>query len=289
MTFPSLSRRAFLATSGAVTLAACAGSSSRNGESRSAGDTGAGSGKLQSLRVSSDLYVSRSPQRFAFIFTRDGDFVDAGEATIAVRPQGGSFGDDLPARLHTEGLPDGRGVYTVDLQLPAAGIWEGRATLAGRPTKLFFQVGAQAIAPIPGQAAPRAASPTPATPLGVDPICTREPACDLHATSLDTLVGRGRAVGVLFATPARCQTRYCGPVLDQVLSIAPDYRDAVDLAHVEIYASLDGTGLVPTVTDWGLDSEPWFFTIGPDGTIQERLDGAFATDEIRAALDRVVA
>jgi hypothetical protein len=46
---------------------------------------------------------------------------------------------------------------------------------------------------------------------------------------------------------------------------------------------------VPTVTDWGLDSEPWFFTIGPDGTIQERLDGAFATDEIRAALDRVVA
>ena len=289
MTLPDLSRRAFLAAGGAVTLAACAGTSSRRGEKGSGGGGSANSGALQSLRVSSDLYVSRSPQRFAFIFTRDGDFVDEGAATIAVRPQGGSFGDDLPAQLHTEGLPKGRGVYTVDLQLPTAGIWEGRATLAGRPTKLFFQVGAQAIAPIPGATAPRSASPTPAAPLGVDPICTREPACDLHATSLEALVGRGRPVGVLFATPARCQTRYCGPVLDQVLSIAPEYREAVDLVHVEIYASVDGTALVPTVTDWGLDSEPWFFTIGPDGTIQERLDGAFATDEIRAALDRVVA
>lgn len=288
MSIPSLSRRAFLVAGGAVTLAACSTSTSRRSGADASGDGGT-SGKLQSLRVSSDLFVSRNPQRFAFIFTRDGDFVSEGDATIAVRPQDGSFGDDLPATLHTDGLPAGRGVYTVDLVLPTAGVWEGRATLAGRPTRLFFEVAAQARAPIPGQAAPTAASPTRAAPLGVDPLCTREPECDLHATSLDALVGRGRAVGVLFATPARCQTRYCGPVLDQVLSVAPDYREAVDLVHVEIYSSLDGTGLVPTVTDWGLDSEPWFFTIGPDGTVQERLDGAFATDEIRAALDRVVA
>ena len=160
MTIPNLSRRTFLAAGGAVTLAACSGSGSRDARSPGSGAAGNGSGKLQSLRVSSDLYVSRNPQRFAFIFTLDGDFVDEGEATIAVRPQGGSFGDDLPAQLHTEGLPKGRGVYTVDLVLPTAGVWEGRASLAGRPTKLFFQVGAEAIAPIPGQAAPRAASPT---------------------------------------------------------------------------------------------------------------------------------
>lgn len=286
---PSLSRRAFLVAGGAVTLAACGGSKAGpSRDDRRDGVTGA-RGALQSLRISSDLYVSQRPQRFAFIFTVDGEFVSEGDATLAVRPQGGSFGDDLPATLHTEGLPEGRGVYTVDLLLPTAGVWEGRATLAGRPTKLYFQVAARAVAPVPGQAAPTAASPTAATPLGVDPICTREPACDLHATSLEDLVGRGRAVAVLFATPARCQTRYCGPVLDQLLSVAPEYREAVDLVHVEIYSSVDGTALVPTVTDWGLDSEPWLFTIGPDGTIQERLDGAFATDEIRAALDRVVA
>ena len=82
MTLPDLSRRAFLAAGGAVTLAACAGTSSRRGEKGSGGGGSANSGALQSLRVSSDLYVSRSPQRFAFIFTRDGDFVEIGRAHV---------------------------------------------------------------------------------------------------------------------------------------------------------------------------------------------------------------
>lgn len=281
-----LSRRAFLgaglAAGGAAALAACGGSGSD-----SASTTTTSSGPLQSLTVSSDLYVDPRPQRFAFIFTRGEEFVDAGRATIAIRPKGGAFGDVLEATLHTEGLPKGRGIYTAPLLLPRAGIWEARATLDGRPTTLFFQVAEKPLAPILGVAAPTAASPTAVATLGVDPICTREPACDLHARSLSDVIGKGRPVAVLFATPARCQTRYCGPVLDQVLAVAPEYADAIDFVHVEIYASNEGTALVPTVQAWGLDSEPWLFTVGADGTVQERLDGAFATDEIRGLLDRV--
>lgn len=281
-----LSRRAFLgaglAAGGAAALAACGGSSS--GSSPATSTT---AGRLQSLTVSSDLYVDPRPQRFAFIFTRGEEFVDAGKATISIRPKGGAFGDVLDATLHTEGLPKGRGIFTAPLLLPRAGIWEARATLDGKPTTLFFQVAEQPLGPILGVAAPLAASPTPVITLGVDPICTRQPVCDLHARSLSDVIGKGRPVAVMFATPARCQTRYCGPVLDQLLSLVPEYAEAIDFVHVEIYASLEGTTLVPTVDAWGLDSEPWLFTVGADGTVQERLDGAFSTDEIRGLLDRV--
>lgn len=282
MRTPDLSRRAFLAAGGAAALAACGGSSSSGSSS-----TAPRRQPLQALTVSSDLYVDPRPQRFAFIFTRGEEFVDAGDATVSIRPRDGAFGDVIPATLHTEGLPAGRGIFTAPLLLPRAGIWEARATLDGRSATSFFQVSEEAIAPILGDRASDAPSPTSIATLGTDPICTSDPPCPLHARSLSEVIGKGRPVAVMFATPARCQTRYCGPVLDQLLAVAPDYAESIDFVHVEIYASTEGTQLVPTVTAWGLDSEPWLFTVGADGTVQERLDGAFATDEIRGLLDRV--
>jgi len=43
--------------------------------------------------------------------------------------------------------------------------------------------------------------------------------------------------------------------------------------------------LVPTVTDWGLPSEPFLFGIAADGTITARLDGAMGQNEMRAAFE----
>ena len=86
-----------------------------------------------------------------------------------------------------------------------------------------------------GASAPTDASPTPTNTLGVDPICTRDPMCPLHTASLDTVIGKGKPVAVLFATPARCQSQYCGPVLDSLLPLVGDYQDRVDIVHVDIY------------------------------------------------------
>ncbi|MEI6571853.1 MAG: thioredoxin family protein [Actinomycetes bacterium] len=290
MLTPELSRRAFIAAGGAVALVACTGTDSSK-DKKPSGTSGQGVAKegLQALRVSSDLYATDTPQRFAFIFTFNGEFVSEGDATLAVRQEADAFGDDLPAVLHTEGLPKGRGIYTLDLILKTDGIWEGRATLKGKSVKLFFQVLKKPLGPIPGGAAPAAPSPTAEATLGVDPICTRDPACPLHTKSLDALIGKGRPVAVMFATPARCQTQFCGPVLDQLLAVQGDYSSEVDFVHVEIYESTEGTNLVSTISAWGIDSEPWLFTVSANGTVQERLDGAFATDEIRGALDRLIA
>jgi hypothetical protein len=139
-----------------------------------------------------------------------------------------------------------------------------------------------------GQAAPRAASPTPTDTLGVKPICTRQPRCPLHDQSLATVIGAGKPVAALFATPARCQSQYCGPVLDELLDVMTPYRDRVTFVHTEIYQSATGTALVPTLAAWAIESEPWLFGVDATGTIQSRIDGAFGGNEMRALLDALV-
>jgi hypothetical protein len=84
-----------------------------------------------------------------------------------------------------------------------------------------------------------------------------------------------------------CQTRFCGPVLDQLLPLSEEFADRVDFVHVEIYRDTTGQEVVPTVEAWGLPSEPWLFAIDATGTITDRLDGAFATDEIEAMLTQL--
>jgi hypothetical protein len=89
----------------------------------------------------------------------------------------------------------------------------------------------------------------------------------------------------MFATPARCQTRYCGPVLDTLLPLVPKYQDRIDFVHVEIYKNNQTTDVIPTVSAWGLEGEPWFFGVDGTGLVTARLDGAFDETEMRGVLD----
>ncbi|MCJ7439624.1 MAG: hypothetical protein MUP97_17950, partial [Acidimicrobiia bacterium] len=58
--------------------------------------------------------------------------------------------------------------------------------------------------------------------------------------------------------------------------------------HVDIYRSSTGAELSPTVEAWGLESEPWLYTVDGAGTIVGRLDGAFGGNEMTARLDALV-
>ncbi|MGH9027293.1 MAG: hypothetical protein ACRDWD_14435 [Acidimicrobiia bacterium] len=279
----TVSRRAFLAGTGAtVLLAACSGGS--DGESDGDDD-----GALQALRVSSELYPTDTAQRFAFALASGTDFVSGPPATIAfTTPDGGSVAPQT-AKLRGDGLPAGRGIYVTETVLDQEGIWQGLVDVEGKESELPFEV-LPVASPVPGATAPISPSPTRDDPLGVDPICTRDPQCPLHDVSLTELVGNGQSLAVMFATPARCQTQYCGPVLDLLLDVRDEgVHPDVNAVHVEIYRSLTGAALVPTVDDWRLESEPWLFGIDGAGTVIERLDGAFDRGEIRGLLDRLSA
>lgn len=283
---PQLSRRAFLS-------AAAAGGAGVALAAMTAGPAGAlletKNKAISPLVLSSDLYASPNPQRFTFAIARGAKFASVGPAQVAFAAPGSKEGAVLDTNLYKDGLPKGRGIYVVDATFPVAGVYKAAAVTQGKQTPFAVQVNAAPQAPIAGATASRAPSPTTANALGVNPICTRSPVCPLHDVSLSDVIGQGKAVAVMFATPALCQSQYCGPVLDELLNIMAPYRDKVTMVHVEIYESNRGATRAPTVAAWNLPSEPWFYTIDGNGIIQSRIDGAFATNETKAALDRLVA
>jgi hypothetical protein len=274
----ALSRRSFLAAAGGLVVASACGSD-RSGEAVGAGD------RLAAGLLSSDLYATSTPQRFAFALTDRDGYASGPPARIAFVAPDGALGPFTAAGLHADGLPPERGVYVLEAMLPQPGTWQATVDADGRRAPLAFTVRPEPAAPGLGDPAPRVPSPTVADPMGVDPLCTRDPDCHLHEGSLATLIGAGTPAAVMFATPARCESRYCGPVLEEMLTLVDAYRSRVAFAHVEIYQAETGTQLVSTVEAWGLPGEPWLFGVDTGGTVVARLDGAFGRGEIRALLD----
>jgi hypothetical protein len=278
----ALSRRNMLGLlGGAVILAACGGGTTSSATNRTS------RGPL-ALRLSTEHAASLEPQRFAFALWANGKPASGPSASIAFTGPGGRRITETPATLYSTGLPAQRGIYVANPILDATGTWEATIRTQGTTVALPFSVVATGDAPARATQAPRAASPTLAAPLGVNPICTANPPCPLHATSLQDVIGSGKPVAVLFATPARCQSQYCGPVLDELLTLRDKYERAVTLVHVEIYEDMQSTRTSPTVQAWNLPSEPWFFTVDGSGSIVGRLDGAFGRDEMDALLAQLV-
>lgn len=281
-----LSRRAFLGASGGLLLAATAA-----GAVPAAALTGSGK-KRAALFIGQDVYASPAPQRVAFVLARGLNFVSGPPAEIAfglLEGKRAKLGGFEPTTLHSRGLAKGRGIYTVEATLPEAGNYVGFVRVGGERLSLAFEVQAQSVAPPVGAPAIKTPSPTPTATLDVDPICTRSPECPLHDASIDTLIGNGKPLALMFATPARCQTRFCGPVLNDLLRLRDKYADKVNFAHVEIYRDTRSTKLVPTVEAWNLPGEPWLFGIDSGGTVVSRLDSAFARDEQDGLLQGLIA
>jgi hypothetical protein len=288
----ALSRRAFLRAGAGAGLAIAGGTLLGTAGALPA-LAASSSKKTYAIPFSSDLYASPDPQRFSLVLQRgtaDGiKYVSGPPVEVRFRPPGGAWLPYTKLSLDTEGLPKGRGVYRTDVTFGQEGTWKGQARFSGDTTGFTMKLPATAVAPVPGAPAPRAASPTTADALGVDPICTRKPECPLHGVSLADVVGAGKPVAVLFATPALCTSAYCGPVLDEMLDIIGPYQDRVTFVHVDIYESLTNATLSPTVEAWSLPSEPWLYGIDGAGTVTERLDTAFGRTEMVALFDGLVA
>jgi hypothetical protein len=140
--------------------------------------------------------------------------------------------------------------------------------------------------PTLGSAAPMMHTPTKASVGGdLSKIDTRDPHDDMHDVDYADALGK-RPIVLVFATPALCQSRVCGPVVDiaeQVKHSRPS--DDVAWIHMEIYNNnkiVDGYR--PQFLKYHLPSEPWVFTIDRHGKIAARIEGAFSADELQKAV-----
>lgn len=223
------------------------------------------------------------------------------DATVHVRafyPASGgeAIKSESAAPFKGEGL-SGAGIYAAQLSFDRPGTWRLDVT-ASRPNgehavmQVPVTVLANPIVPGLGQAAPRSNSPTASTVEAASLIDTGQPPDDMHQVSIAQAIADHKPTLVVFASPAFCTSQLCGPEVKVVQSLEPTYRERLSFIHIEIYTNYKPDPVkrqvAPTVLEWRLQSEPWIFLIDSGGTVRTRFEGAAGTDEVKAAIDKLL-
>jgi hypothetical protein len=195
----------------------------------------------------------------------------------------------------TSDLANGKTFYVARPQFATRGanIVAGLVRLDGRlvvaKTPMALQVGAKNGPPDVGARAIRVHTLTPADVGGdLRKLSTRvPPPADMVGTDFAEVLG-SKPVVLLFATPALCASRTCGPVVDIAEQVRAQNGKGVSFIQQEIYQDNDpGKPVRPQVATWRLRTEPWAFVIDRKGKVAARFEGVFSTGELARAVARV--
>lgn len=242
--------------------------------------------------------------RFSFgLFEADRTQVPDAEVAIyaSAGPDGKARGP-FPARVEslmtdpafesqsTATDPDAATVaYVSELEFDRPGEWRliaiikrGDELLASRIPSI--EVGPYAKVPDVGERAPRIHTPTVDDVGDIAEIETRNPPDTMHDVDLYDAYGK-QPVMLLFATPALCTSRVCGPVVDIAEQAKSEMGDAAAFIHNEVYVDNDPSrGPRPQLRAFGLKSEPWLFVLDSTGRVSTRIEGPFDLAELEGAV-----
>jgi len=196
----------------------------------------------------------------------------------------------------TEGPGEATTVYVVPkVDFDRNGPWLAIAMLKGKDGLEVTRVTAPTVVgefpriPQVGEKAPAIHTPTAANVGGdMAKIDTRVPPDQMHEVDFADAVGK-KPVVLVFATPALCQSRVCGPVVDVAQQVADSYKGKADFIHMEIWNDNDlSKGPRPQVQAYNLETEPWTFLIDRNGIVRDRIEGAFGVSELEEAMGTIV-
>lgn len=267
--------------------------------------------------VPSELVVAPASQvfdtgeeRYPFgVFTPGQEQVEDVEVALYFAKDGKSkVIGPLPAKLETlqtkpayrsqngSGPGEAKSVYVVPkVDFPRDGAYLAIAMIKTEGGKLEVSripspvVGQYPNVPKVGQRPPKIETLT-AADVGNDleKIDTRVPPDQMHKVNFAEVLGK-KPIVLVFATPALCQSRVCGPVVDVVQQVADKYEPRVDFIHQEVYVDNEiGKGLRPQLKAFHLPTEPWTYLIDAEGVIKDRLSGAFGVDELEEAMSTIL-
>lgn len=264
--------------------------------------SGGSSTKASITLIPGNSELVPGPNRFAMALIDNDNLPVLGTGGTSVRL---AFSFDGEAKFEEDAtfvwaIPDTNGFWTADVDFDTAGSWEAEATLTrdGEVSKdsLPFSVVPDTETPHVGEAVPPADNITLEGESNIKKISTDdEPDQAFYQMTIREAIDEHKPFVVVFATPAFCQTQFCGPVLDNVKAVRPAYADEVNFIHVEPFV-LDEEGQLlaspqggPTISSsmgaWHLQTEPWVFVVGGDGKVVARFEGAASEAELTAAID----
>lgn len=199
-----------------------------------------------------------------------------------------------------------RGVYILSTEFGHAGAWGMEVVTQPRggaeeTIRLRIDVAAETPTVRVGQKAPSSDTPTAADFGGDLALLStdNDPDPTFYDTSVADALKAKKPFVLAFATPKFCVTSTCGPALDRLKPFAKAYP-TIDFINVEPYQLQPVDGQlqpvldsdnqlqpVPSVSEWGLLTEPTVFVVDATGTVRAAFEGAFADEELRAALAAV--
>lgn len=195
------------------------------------------------------------------------------------------------ARTTADDPDSAKAVYVSDIEFDQPGEWrllalvrEGDQLLAARLPSVI--VDDYSKIPDVGDKAPQISTPTASEVGDVSEIDTRSPHDTMHEVDAAEALGREPTV-LLFATPALCVSRVCGPVVDVAEQVKSDMDDQAAFIHMEVYENNNpNDGIREQLKQYGLETEPWLFVMDSSGEVTTRIEGAFSADELRSAVEQ---
>jgi len=293
----------------ALLVAACGGSStSQAPPAGSPSATPAASGpEILPLLISSEIV--KGPNRFLFSLTdRQNKLIAAPDVKVHLlfydvdtAENVVVFEVDATFMWAIEGQT---GLYRTNVTFPDAGRWGTRFEATSpdgsvKTVRADYDVAESGTTPAIGAQAPSVDTPT-VSDVGGEPkrlTTDQEPDPRFYEISIADALTAAKPLVVVFATPAFCETRTCGPTLETVKAVAKDYPD-IGFINVEPYRmtfrdgslqpEFDANGRLqpaPWTEAWGLQTEPYTFVVAADGTVAVKFEGVLGADELRGALD----
>jgi len=196
---------------------------------------------------------------------------------------------------HVHGDESGvRGLYVAQLEFSRAGTW-GIELLASEATgpvesvRFAVTVLDTSATPAVGSAAPRSRNLIARDVKDLREIDTSpKPDPRLHQVRIADAIAQGKPQLIVFATPQFCTSRMCGPVVDIVRTLLPNYGKRMAFIHQEIWQDFAEKKMFPTVEEWRLDTEPWVFVVDGKGIIRAKFEGLVTTQELESALQQIL-
>jgi hypothetical protein len=211
-------------------------------------------------------------------------------SAMASRVPGRASSPDVDAHLGHDST-----VFAAVVDLDRAGFWGasldvkvGDQTFTG--LRLVFAVQERTAEPRVGDPAPASKQRVASDVQSLAEIDTSPvPNADLHRITVAQALTSGKPSVVAIVTPAFCQTRFCGPALEQVVLPAHhEFADRVNVMHIEPYdiakAKSGKLELVPAIEDWHILAEPIIFVVGKDGLVTAKFEGIMDYPELREAI-----
>ena len=253
--------------------------------------------------VTSDMAVGR--ERLAFgVITRDGGPLRAEQATVRTYFLSPDSDAREPRQTLTAGFlawPTVAGVFVAHPEFDVAGTWELEAELTTDDgvevvAKSAFPVKETSDTPAIGDPAPPSVTPKASDVADLSHITTAgEPDPALYALSIREAVAEAKPFVVLFATPAYCVSFTCGPQVQELSALREKLAGRANFIHVEVFKDphlIEGGrptgGLVDSVGEWGLPTEPWTFVVDGEGIVRAKFEQYTPPSVIEDALLEVI-